>query len=150
MKNKLNISKQINLKKKVESLKDLVVKVGFPAESAKTQSTDEDGISAVYKATIHNFGLGVPKRPFMDIAFAKNKKEYKKIILKSFNKIEDLNIIQFANKLGLKAQGDVQKSIVNLRLPANNQQTIDAKGSSNPLIDSGHMLQSVTFEVSKA
>jgi hypothetical protein len=149
MKNKLNVDKQINLKKKVKSLKDMVVKVGFPSESSKTLSTDQEGVTAVFKATIHNFGLGVPKRPFMDIAFAKNKKEYKKIILKKFSKIEDLNIVQFVNKLGLKAQGDVQKSIIDLRLPANDPETVEAKGSSNPLIDTGHMLQSVTFEVSK-
>lgn len=147
MKNQLVVKKNIDLKKKTKSFKNLSVKVGFPKESPKTQDKDDKGVSAVFKATVNNFGLGVPKRPFMDIAYARNKREYRKIVIKSFKKIEDLDMIKFANQLGLKAQGDVQKEIVSLRSPANNEKTIESKGSSNPLIDTGNMLQSVTFAV---
>jgi len=149
MKNKLVVKKKFDLPKKIKSFQNITVKIGFPAESQETQSTDKEGVSAVYKATVNNFGLGVPRRPFMNIAFARNKREYRKLIIKSFKKIENLDVIEFANKLGLKGQGDVQKSIVALRSPANSEATIKAKGSANPLIDSGHLLQSVTYVVAK-
>jgi len=147
MKNKLVVKKKFNLKKKVKSFEDIIVKVGFPKESSETKSTDSEGVSAVFKATSNNFGLGIPKRPFMNIAFEKNKRDYRKIIIKSFKKIESLDMVKFSNKLGIKAQGDVQKEIIALRSPANSEATIKAKKSSNPLINSGHMLQSVTYQV---
>jgi len=145
--NKLKINKTIDIKKKLKGTKNLSIKVGFPSLNQKTSSTDTGGISAIDKATINNFGLGVPKRPFMSISFAKNKKIYKGLILKHFSNINNADNVEFYNKLGLKGQGDVQKEIIALRTPANSQSTIDAKGSSNPLIDTGHMLQSVTFSV---
>jgi len=85
----------------------------------------------------------------MAISFAKNKNTYKKLILKELGKIEKLDFTKFANKLGILGQGHVQKEIIALRSPANNPATISAKGSSNPLINTGHMLQSVTFSVGK-
>lgn len=144
MKNELRVKKKIDLKKKIKSLKDATLKIGFPNESAKTHST-KDGATAVHKAVVNNFGLGVPRRPFMNIAFAKNKAAYRKIIANGFKKIETLNVEKLVNKLGVKGQGDVQRAIVELRTPANSEQTIKTKGSSNPLIDTGHMRQSVTF-----
>ena len=145
--NKIKRKPKFDLQKKITSLKNVSVKVGFPSESKETTSTDTEGVSAVFKATVNNFGLGVPKRPFMNIAFAKNKKDYKKIVLRQLGKIEKVDYKNFLNKLGLKAQGDVQREIVSLRSPANSLQTIKDKGSSNPLISTGHMLQSVTFAV---
>ncbi len=144
MKNKLQVKKKIDLKKKIKSLKDATLKIGFPNESAKTHST-KDGATAVFKAVVNNFGLGVPRRPFMNVAFAKNKAEYRKVIANGFKKIETLNVEKLIGKLGVKGQGDVQRAIVELRTPANSEKTIEAKGSSNPLIDTGHMRQSVTF-----
>jgi hypothetical protein len=149
MASKLKVKKKFDLKKKIATFENTVVKVGFPKESQESKAVDTKGISAVYKASIHNFGLGVPKRPFMNLAFAKNKKAYQKIILKNFKNIKDLNMIEFSNKLGVKAQGDVQREIVSLRSPANSDLTVKIKGSSNPLIDTGHMLQSVTYQVIK-
>ena len=145
--NKLKTKKKFDLQKKITSLKNVSIKVGFPSEKAETESTDQEGVSALLKATVNNFGIGVPKRPFMNIAFAKNKNNYKKIVKKQLSKVEVLDYTKFLNQLGIKAQGDVQREITALRSPANNSATIRAKGSSNPLINTGHMLQSVTFIV---
>lgn len=145
--NKLKTKKKFDFQKKITSLKNVSIKVGFPSEKAETESTDQEGVSALFKATVNNFGLGVPKRPFMNIAFAKNKKKYKKIVIKQLSKVEVLDYKPFLNKLGIVAQQDVQREITALRSPANNPATIQAKGSSNPLIDTGHMLQSVTYIV---
>lgn len=50
-------------------------------------------------------------------------------------------------RLGIQAQGDIQREIGALRSPANSETTIRLKGSSNPLIDSGAMRQAVTWSI---
>jgi len=145
--NELKRKKKFDLQKKIKSLKNISVKVGFPSESQETESTDNEGVSALFKATVNNFGIGIPKRPFVNIAFAKNKNNYTKIVKKQLSKLETVDYNRFINLLGVKAQGDVQKEITALRSPPNSSVTAKIKGSSNPLIDSGHMLQSVTFIV---
>ena len=73
-KNKLNTKKKIKLDAKIKAFQNLNVKVGFPKESSETNSM-KDGATALEKATANNYGLGNnPERPFMDIAFSKNKK----------------------------------------------------------------------------
>lgn len=149
MSNKLKVKKKIDIRKILSKTKDITVKVGFPKLSEETLSTDSEGATALEKAVINNFGLGVPKRPFMSISFAKNKKAYRSLVLKNFSNIKNADKVTFYNKLGLKGQGDVQNAIVGLKSPANNPSTIKQKGSSNPLMDSGHMRQSATFQVKK-
>jgi hypothetical protein len=56
---------------------------------------------------------------------------------------------QTLNKLGILAQGDIQQEITDLRDPPNAPATIKAKGSSNPLIDTGEMRSKVTWQVKR-
>jgi len=123
--------------------KNRSVKIGFPAVNSETMSIDDMGQTALMKATVNNFGLGVPKRPFMSIAFASNVDKYKKIMAKMLKSGEDTEKV--IDTLGVVGQGDVQRAIAELRSPQNAQSTINDKGSSNPLIDTGHMRQSVTW-----
>ena len=51
------------------------------------------------------------------------------------------------NLIGAYAADVIQQRIVDLKDPPNSPITILLKGSSNPLIDQGHMRQSVTWEV---
>ena len=53
------------------------------------------------------------------------------------------------NHLGLRIQRDVQRTIRNLSDPPNSPITIHNKKSSNPLIDTGRLRQSVTYKVVK-
>ena len=143
---KLKSKKHFDIEKKVKELKNLTVSIGFPKENSKTNS-QKKGVTALFKAVKNEFGLGVPKRPFLSIAFHKNKDDYKKMVLNALKKPDSLNYVDFLNKLGLKGQGDVQKSIVDLRSPPNAQSTIELKGSANPLIADGHMMGSTTYIV---
>lgn len=52
-------------------------------------------------------------------------------------------------RIGAFVQGLIQARIAAGIAPANKQSTIDAKGSSKPLIDSGQLRSSITFEVRK-
>ena len=127
----------------IKKAKNARVKVGFPSGK---DSTDEDGVSALDKAMINNYGLGVPKRPFMAMAFAQNESKYKKFLgsnlLANPEKIDET-----LNKIGAMGKADIQNTITSLKSPPNSDLTIKLKGSSNPLIESGHMRQSVTWEI---
>lgn len=54
---------------------------------------------------------------------------------------------QILNQIGAVAAGATQQYITDLKDPPNAQSTIDKKGSSNPLIDTGSMRASVTWKV---
>ena len=50
-------------------------------------------------------------------------------------------------RVGLLTAARIQQEITDLRQPPNSPATIAAKGSSNPLIDTGKLRQSVSYEV---
>ena len=144
----LQVKTKIDVKGIMNNLQNARIKIGFPEESHETLSHHE-GVTALHKAVRNNYGIGVPKRPFMQVAFYQNKEKYDKIVLKSFSKIEDIDLPTILNKIGLVASNDVKNAIIALRSPPNAQSTIDEKGSSNPLVDSGHLVQSVTWQIIK-
>ena len=131
--------------KGIKDISSSGLKIGFPSVNPETMSTDDMNQTAVGKAVIHNFGLGVPKRPFMAVAWAKNMKKYKKFILTQMK--DPANYNKMLKLLGAMGQGDIQESITSLRSPENAPATIKAKGSSNPLIDTGHMRGAVTYAI---
>ena len=61
----------------------------------------------------------------------------------------ELTANELMNHLGLRIQRDVQRTIRNLSDPPNSPITIHNKKSSNPLIDTGRLRQSVTYKVVK-
>jgi hypothetical protein len=119
------------------------VKVGFPAGKV-------DG-SVIDRAIWNHYGTsrGIPPRPFLLNAMRNNRSKYL-FALKSAGAAilkGQATLDQTMRKLGIVAQGDVQQEITNLRTPPNAPSTIAAKGSSNPLIDTGEMRSKVTWEV---
>ena len=78
-----------------------------------------------------------------------NQKKYVKIMRKSLIKIMlgKLDPEVAAAQLGEIAKGDVQDKLYEIDTPANSDMTIERKGSDNPLIDTGHLVRSITFEV---
>jgi HK97 gp10 family phage protein len=118
------------------------VKVGFiqgdaPADQVAIASYNEFGTSRI------------PERPFFRGAMAENKGSYQTLMRNDAKRIVtgEQTMRRTLDRLGLKAQGDVQQSIVDLKSPPNAPSTIKAKGSSNPLINTGALRQSVSFKV---
>lgn len=123
------------------------VKVGFPQSEV-----DSDIIN---KAVWNHFGTSgggwggpIPERPFLANAMKDNKDKYRRAMKKSAKKIlaGETSLSTVLRKLGILAQGDVQKEITNLTTPANSPVTIELKGSSNPLVDTGEMRGAVTWK----
>lgn len=88
----------------------------------------------------------IPSRPFFRNAIADNRKDWKKkyaLLLKKNN-------FDVATKtLAEIIVGDIKKSITTLQNPPLAKSTIKRKGFSKPLIDTGHMLNSVDYRIIK-
>lgn len=121
------------------------VKVGFPAGKASTAVVD--------RAIWNHYGTsrGIPPRPFLLNAIRKNRGEYLRFLKSSGAKVlrGDMSLDTAMRQLGIMAQGDIQEEITNLRDPPNAPSTIKAKGSANPLIDTGEMRSKVTWQVKR-
>jgi len=145
---KKNTLKQ-ELKKVQKKLSgDLEILVGIPEDATPYP----DGTSVALVAAVHEFGTAtVPERSFIRSSIADNQKEYIAMAKRGVKKVLanklTLNIV--AELIGTKAQGDIQAKIVDVSSPPLKAATIAAKGSSNPLVDTGHLRQSVRYEVLK-
>ncbi len=109
------------------------------------------GIATVAEIGFFNeFGtINTPERSWMRSWFDANKKRIHKMFIKMTNLIKELKInAQTALKrIGEWTVGELKKSIIKLDSPANAFSTISKKGSSNPLIDTGQMLNSIRYEI---
>lgn len=120
------------------------LEVGFFANA-----TYPNGMPVSAVAKILNEGnraRGLPPRPFMSNAISENKKTWFKVLKRDLKK---RHVRTSINKLGTHIQNDIKTSITNLRTPPNAPRTVARKGSTNPLIDTGHMRRSVTYNLKK-
>lgn len=126
---------------------NLVVRVGIPAGKH-----EEDGTPVAMIAAVHEFGSpeqGIPERPFLRITPVKQRMKYAR--LNRINLVKMLRgqmaVETALGQLGEMAKGDVQQEIRNGNFAPLKAETIRRKGSSKPLIDSGQMIQSVSWEL---
>jgi hypothetical protein len=117
-------------------------------------------ITVAELATIHEFGLGVPERSFIRSYFDANTERVRGMLftlmqkeimrtIKSGQPFTDRQRLAVLDKLGLAMQREIQARIANSEiLPPLDSKTIDRKGSSTPLIDTGQLRSSITFQSS--
>ncbi len=89
--------------------------------------------------------INIPARPWLDVGVASGNQDYIKIIADGLKRGQ--NPDQMLNMLGVVAVAKVQQYMTELRSPPNAPSTIKKKGSSNPLMDSGALRQSVTSKI---
>ncbi len=125
------------------------VAVGFPKGGKSVGITYPDGTPVLSVAFYNEFGTEtIPARPFLKIGGRKASNKLKPALRKIVPLVnEGKDLRKELGKIGLVAVSVVQKEITELDSPPNAQSTIDKKKSSNPLIDSGLMRSSVTFQV---
>lgn len=132
------------IKEKFGKARNKEVAVGFP--KGKVQAYP-DGTEVAFVAACHVYGMGVPRRDFMGLALD-GIKEKAIPIMKMLAKVDNEGqAMALMNAAGLVSQDEIKKAIVDLDTPPNAPSTIAQKGSDNPLIDTSHMLQSVTYVV---
>ena len=132
--------------KELQKLADLEVQVGFQSDQ-----TYEDGTSLAEVAAYNEFGSSdTPERPFMRQSFENHESELKAACeLVNQTLASGGSVEQALDRLGVVAKGLVQEEIVNGGFAPNAESTIKKKGSEQPLIDSGHMRQSVNYVVKR-
>lgn len=117
----------------------------------RTAGKEKGGTDLVAVAAYNEFGTAhIPARPFLRIASDKNQDKWQKLMGDVAARVtaNQMGVQQAQKLLGNQAVGDVQKVIGNRGLLAPNKPaTIKKKGSSAPLIDSGNLRQSISFEV---
>lgn len=131
------------IEKLAKSLKgpDLV-KVGLP----KGSNDYPDGTSVIMVGTVHEFGSparNIPQRSYLRSTVESNKRSYKdmfkklsiRIIKGQITKKEALGLV------GLQVQTDVRQKITDIKEPPLKSR------EGNPLVDTGHLRQSITYEV---
>ncbi len=126
---------------------DTDILVGVPKDA---QPYPEDGTPVAMVAAAHEFGNAqVPERSFLRSTFDEQQKNYIKMASKLFKKAVDgkIDAEQIADLIGLEAAADVVDKINAIQTPPNTDATILKKGSSNPLVDTGHLKQSIRHEV---
>jgi hypothetical protein len=116
------------------------VAVGLPKEAPNIVTPHYDnGASILDVALGNNFGTEkIPRRPFMDNASPKLQKMWKKLLERGFP-TRKAALERFLKTAALQAEVIVRAELDATNEPPNAPQTVKAKGSSKPLIDSGDL-----------
>lgn len=100
----------------------------------------------------NEFGTEInPERSFMRSTMQEKRQQIIKLQKSLLKKISNGSIkVEVALGLVGEFTADlIRRKIVSLKSPPNAPSTIEAKGSSNPLVDSGQMKNAVTYEVNR-
>ncbi len=101
--------------------------------------------NATLGAYLHFGTENIPSRAWLDVGVATATEQYADIIRSVAE--EGLNLDDALNQIGLVAAGAAQVFMTELSSPPNAESTIARKGSSNPLIDTGALRQSVAHKI---
>ena len=133
-------------------LKDLAQKVSNPGTlrvGFLSGATYPDGTSVAMVAAIHNYGApaaGIPPRPFFSNVVAKGKKKWGNALV-TLLKDNDFDARRALELMGEGIRGEIQNEINNGSFAPLKPATVRRKGFDKPLIDTGHMVNSVDSEI---
>ncbi len=125
------------------------VKVGVLGPDAEAAHAD-DNLTVVEVASFHEFGRGNnPERSFIRSTFDGNRKAYATMMRKLADKVitGKMQPKMALGVVGMKVQSDIQKRIETGIAPPLKAATIARKRSTKPLIDTGQLKNSVTYQV---
>ena len=154
-----------SMEKSIADLNGLKVNVGvLEGEHAWLASIHEYGckikVTQKMRAFLHRKGLHlkkttteitIPERSFLRAGFDENNDK----ILKTTESvlpdvlIGTMSVEQYAELVGLQLATAIKQYAVRLRTPPNHPFTVKEKGSSNPLVDTGDMINGITYEVER-
>lgn len=129
----------------LRELAEKQVRVGFQQGS----ETEEDGTDMCDIAMWNELGTEhAPSRPFLRMSVDENEGKIKDFLKsKKADLIRGASAEQVLKEIGIFQKDLIQEKITNGSFVPNAQATIDKKGSSKPLIDTGRMRQSVNYVI---
>ena len=134
--------------KRLEALAGKEVAVGFPRGGSGLGNPHyKNGASILLVA--NNYGLGVPRRAFMELAAEKIRKWFPEYMRTAMPDAEAGNtdihdVLETAGSVGADL---VKEAIADGDWEENSEETKRKKGSDKPLIDTGAMRQAATWQV---
>jgi len=148
MRSKTKVIKSIDdATKELDKLNDRMaaphnVRVGLPKDS----NAYPDGTSVILVGTVQEFGSekkGIPSRSFLRKTIAIKRREYKQLFVKLSKAMVkgDADMTKALGTIGLSVQADVQR-----RISAGIPPKLKSR-EGTPLIDTGHLRRSITFEI---
>lgn len=139
-------AKLAELSKKLE--KAAQVRIGMLEGSTEALSDIPTATVATWMewGTQSDKGELIPPRPFFRTMIAEHSGEWGDQLAKVLvhNNYDAENAL---GQMGMLIGGELQESIIAVTEPPLKQSTIDRKGFSKPLVDSGNMLNSVAYQV---
>ena len=135
------------ISKNLKLINKSYTKVGIQGNAGSHEDGKEGGATIVMVGVYNEFGTqSIPARPFMRTSIEEKKNEIKKIQDSQYSKILQgkQTVKKALGVLGNYMVGQVQEKIKSIDTPPNAESTKARKGSSNPLIDTGRMRQSIT------
>lgn len=112
-------------------------------------ATYPDGTPVPLVAAVNEFGRpdrNQPPRPFFRSMIAEKQKDWPRA-LGAVAKNNDYDIDKTLGQMGEGIKGQLQESIRHLDAPLLSPVTVARKGFEKPLVDTGHMMNSVDYEV---
>lgn len=135
------------LEARIRALDQQKLVVGVPASAGRRQ----DGLNNATIAAAHEFGVPghIPERSFLRSTLSENKEQASRLLANRLQQaiFEDGETKAAFALVGEKLTGEVKRKIQSGLAPPLDPKTIARKGSSTPLIDTGNLLQSITYEV---
>jgi len=111
-----------------------------------TSPRSKGDITNAELASIHEFGTAtIPERSFMRSAFRKNKKKYIRMAALFSKRVArgDMKPKQAMDLIALEMAEDQKRIILGNTLTPLAAKTIERKGSSRPLIDTGQLINAI-------
>lgn len=128
-------------------------KAGVIGAKATSSHVDGQALTNVQLAAVHEYGMperGIPERSFIRATFREHREEYRALLIKL---VQDgvlegkTSMRQALGLLGQKMAADMKDKFTKNDWEPNSPTTIARKGSSRPLIDTGALRASITYEV---
>ena len=139
----------IDLAKLKKQIKSGKVSVGLPKGKSGQY---EDGSTVIEVAAWNEFGTEkIPERSFIRVPVQQNKAKYIELAKKQAQKIYTgkTTVDDALGILGLFMSDKMKASFTDNEWQSNSAETIEKKGSSRPLIDTGQLRNSITWQIIK-
>lgn len=129
-------------------MQDTTIRVGVQEGSGSY----DDGSTIAEIAFYNEFGTArIPERSFIRSTFFDSKEAMIDRVNKEAQKVLTFkqDVKTAADRIGIFAQGEIKKKFRDNDWVENAPLTVALKGSSTPLIDTGQLIGSITWEVKK-
>ncbi len=132
--------------RKASSFGDLFVFTSKKGNKFLARKKGKKEIELVYWLTP---SVVIPPRPFLSAGFDEHSKEVLKKAERLLPGVLDgaMRVEQYCESIGLLLASKIKDYARDLKNPPNSNITKNVKGDDNPLVDTGKMIESITYEV---